>query len=781
MERDNFYILLELSVEPPETNDTVIYEVIQKKKAEWSRLRNHPTKGIQAQKYISLIPEIQRVMMHQELRQKEALDALNILKKGKQDKFAEIDRHIDILIGKGYLLDEEIAKLADIHEIKESEIKERITAKKEKQYQKVDQAIVLRMEKGYITEAEIAKIAKRYGFKLEEVRRRVRCPIVKDDKEKIAKPPALDKSIEKSIIENLKIVQKSSLYDFLNLPETAELSLLQEKAAHKKKELTNFSRKDAEITAGNILAGQCLTIFKSNESRNAYDISLAKAKLASLHSDIDVSAIGGTIRPEYFNLLVSKAMDYGMDQEEADAYINTYCSEKNYRIEKTPHKKRSLRIITITAFVAVLIIAIGGVVLHMINEKKSGVTKYQELLARVESQPAPEKKIALLKAYADANKTSDHARDAYARITRLEKQITTREWEKVEKASEKALQNNDLEQARSLYQKFHESPNAGEARSRAADQIQKLSNQIENRDYERIMQILATGEADEKIAALQQYLDDHPTGTHRDAVNAHIQDISAEYFIFIRKQLDACEKEEDWPECIALSQAFIKHYDNSYADQLKALLPNYQERDHYDKIFEALVQKANQFGNDHAAAREVFTDFLAAYPGAPIRTDIELKITEIDDNAAAHAKAEKMALLRDLLKQSGRFTILTEGVAVDSKTRLMWSILDAQAMTPAKTCIDYEKAKTFVEDLSIGGYRDWRLPTPGELAGIYKIDPVFPVGSDNGWYWTSEHFTRYADGWQVNVSTLHRVSPAEWVTRNRDSRECGNVRAVRNP
>lgn len=295
------------------------------------------------------------------------------------------------------------------------------------------------------------------------------------------------------------------------------------------------------------------------------------------------------------------------------------------------------------------------------------------------------------------------------------------------------------------------------------------------------MQILATGEADEKIAALQQYLDDHPAGTHRDAVNAHVQDISAEYFIFIQKQLDACEKEEDWPECIALSQAFIKHYDNSYADQLKALLPSYQERAHYDKIFESLVQKANQFGNDHAAAREVFTDFLAAYPGAPIRTDIEIKIAEIDDSAAAQAKAEKMALLRDLLKQSGRFTILTEGVAVDSKTRLMWSILDARAMTPTKTCMDYEKAKTFVEHLSIGGYRDWRLPTPGELAGIYQTDPIFPVGSDNDWYWTSEHFTRYADGWQVNVSTLHRVSPAEWVTRNRDSRECGNVRAVRNP
>jgi hypothetical protein len=781
MERDNFYILLELNIEPTETDDTVIYEAIQKKKAEWSRLRNHPTKGIQAQKYISLIPEIQRIMMHQELRHKEALDAIDILKKGKQNKFVEIDRHIDILIGKGYLLDEEIAKLADIHEIEESDIKARIAAKKEKQYQKVDQAIVLRMEKGYITEAEILKIAGRYGFKPEEIRKRIRCPIVKDDKEKITKPQPLDKSIEKSIIENLKIVQKSSLYDFLNLPQTAELQLLQEKAAAKKKELANFSRKDAEITAGNIMAGQCLTIFKNNESRNAYDISLAKAKLASLHSDIDVSAIGGTMRPEYFNLLVSKAMDYGMDQEEAESYITAYCREKNYRIEKTRPKKRALMVGAIASVVAVMILIIGGATIHMINEKKSGVSKYQELLARVESQTSPEKKIALLKAYADGHKASDHARDANDRITLLEKQISAREWEKVEKRAEKFLRNSDLEQARSLYQEFYESQNAGEARQRAADQMQNLSKQIENRDYERIMQIMTAGEADEKIAVLQQYLDAHSAGTHRKAVNAHIQNISAEYFIFIRKQLDICEEEKNWPECIALCQAFIQHYDNSYADQLKSLLPGYEERAHYDKIFEALVQKAGQFGNDYAAAREIFTDFLVAYPNAPIRADIETKITEIDDKAATHATAEKMTALRNLLKQSGRFTEQAEGVVIDSKTRLMWSILDAGAMTPTKTCIDYEQAKTFVKNLSIGGYRDWRLPTLDELAGIYKTNPAFPAGSDNDWYWSSDHFTRYADGWQVNVNTLQRENPVEWVTRSRDSRECGNVRAVRKP
>ena len=126
MERDNFYLLLELSLEPPETNDEVIWEAIQKKKAEWSRLRNHPTKGLQAQKYISLIPEIQKVMMYQDHRQKEAIDALQILKKGKADRYIEIDRHVDILLGKGFVDKEEITKLAQVHDIDEDDIKSRV-------------------------------------------------------------------------------------------------------------------------------------------------------------------------------------------------------------------------------------------------------------------------------------------------------------------------------------------------------------------------------------------------------------------------------------------------------------------------------------------------------------------------------------------------------------------------------------------------------------------------------------------------------------------------------
>lgn len=275
MERENFYLLLELPCDPPETDAQVIEDAIAKKQSEWSRLRNHPTKGLHAQKYINLIPEIRRVMTDEALRAKEAEAAREISARDKQDKYPEIDRHIDILMGKGHITPEEVHKLSKVHGLDKGEIQGRIAARKNQKYNRVDQQITLRMAKGYLTESEVEQIAKRNSVKVEEVRKRVRCPIKKNNGDKDITPPRqLDRSLEKTIRDNLKLLNKSSLYDFLGLPESADLQTLQEAASQKKKQVARTSKKDAVATANNTLAGYCMTLFKSNETRNAYDVSL---------------------------------------------------------------------------------------------------------------------------------------------------------------------------------------------------------------------------------------------------------------------------------------------------------------------------------------------------------------------------------------------------------------------------------------------------------------------------------------------------------------------------
>ncbi len=781
-ERDNFYLLLELSLEPPETNDEVIWEAVQKKKAEWSRLRNHPTKGIQAQKYISLIPEIERVMMNTESRQKEAVAAIQILKKGKDDKFIEIDRHIDILLGKGYVQKEEVEKLAEIHGIDPQEIKNRINLKLEEKLQRADQEICIRMAKGYLTEADLSKIAGRHGLSVDQIRQRVRPSMIKSDTEKIEPIKPLDKSIEKSILDNLKIIKKTSLYHFLDAPMGADLKLLQEKSSAKKRELSSLSKKDADVTAGTILIGHCLTIFKNEESRNAYDVSLATARLASLYSDIDVAAIDGKIRPEYFDILTQKAMEFGMDPDEAEQFIETYCISKNYVIEKKQVpiqvQKSRVRPVIIWGCAAAVLVLAG--ILYGLYQKSAAESEFQAMMEKVDAQTAPEEKIKILKQYVKTHKQNKkHTQQANIEIKELESRIITQKLNAATALAEKAVADGNIRQAISIYQEYIQSNPPEPQKKQAQNQIQRLSEQIEKKDFEEVSALALQGAPDQKMAAFQRYLAQHPDGPHKADVEKWIQEMSGEYYIFTKKMLDSCQQQSDWKTCVELCENFIRIYDNSHADQLKQLLPTYQENLRNDIIFKNLLEKAGQQGDNYAAAQQIYKDFLAAYPNTPLKQRIQGELTRLSELAALAAMEAKKADMRRLLAASGgRFSEIKDGVVLDSKTGLMWCLVDAKT-TALNECIVYESAKHYVETLKTAGYTDWRLPTPAELSGIYKAAPAFPVLNEDECFWSSESFTGYADGWHIKVSTLCKEKGGGWEILQKDSKECANVRAVR--
>jgi hypothetical protein len=66
-------------------------------------------------------------------------------------------------------------------------------------------------------------------------------------------------------------------------------------------------------------------------------------------------------------------------------------------------------------------------------------------------------------------------------------------------------------------------------------------------------------------------------------------------------------------------------------------------------------------------------------------------------------------------KRDGRFVADDKGATVkDMKTGLMWAAKDNE------TDIRWEDAKNYCENYRGGGYRDWRMPTIDELAGLYE-------------------------------------------------------------
>ena len=780
MQRENYYILLDLTIDPPENDPNVIEAAILKKKAEWSRLRNHPTKGLQAQKFINMIPDMEKVMRDEALRKQEADAAAAALQKGKESKISEIDSHIDILMGKGYIAHEDIARLAEIHGLEASDIQERITAKKSDQYIRVDQQINLRMGKGYLTEAEVSKIARQNSMEPEEIRKRIRCPIIKDEKEAgDLKLRPLDKSIEKAINDNLKVIGKLSLYDFLRAAENSDLEILQEKAAQKKKELAASGKKDAMVTAGNILAGHCLTIFKTNDTRIAYDASLAMAKLAALDSDINVAAANNTIRHEYVDILIRKAMKFGMDRQEAADYLRDYCQKKKYRIESKPEKKRMRLVFAASATLAIGLLVIAAVIFSSIHKKHSLAAEYDRVIQSVEAQTEAEKKIQILEKYVKSHMAEGMAADAAKRISEIKSATDAERFNRFLKETDALVQAGDYQKALDLYKQKLQSATDADSKKTINGMIQKVLGLSEQKDFEQVTAVSLTGSPDQKMDTFQRYLADHPEGKNIDKVKALVNEISGEYFIYVNKQLAAYDQSEKWEDGLNLCRKYIDTYDNSNSDRLKQLVPVYEEKIRNEKIFAGLVQKANALGTDYAGALEIFKDYLEAYPDTSVKNKIQKEIERLDGLLAAQSteKAEQ-DIRAQLAKTGGRFIERAGGVVVDTKTGLMWGIMDSTVTQTATKCLTYDEGKKYIKNLKTGGFTDWRLPTPAELTGIYAS--AFPsTGAKT--YWTSENYTGYADGWHVMVDTVSTEDSTHWEIIRKDALECGAVRAVRKP
>lgn len=79
------------------------------------------------------------------------------------------------------------------------------------------------------------------------------------------------------------------------------------------------------------------------------------------------------------------------------------------------------------------------------------------------------------------------------------------------------------------------------------------------------------------------------------------------------------------------------------------------------------------------------------------------------------------------IKKDSRFIDNGNGTILDTKTSLMWAARDNGEG------IHWPKAKNYCENYFLAGYRDWRLPTTDELAGLYdnnkryKAQGRFPV------------------------------------------------------
>ena len=822
MDRVNFYQLLELQINPPENNPQTIEDAIKKKQAEWSRLRNHPTKGIQARHYISLLAEIRNVMTDSELRQKEAQAAVEDLKKRLESIFKAVDHHIDLMGSKGTISPDEIEKIAAHHEIKPNLVQKRIArwqkrrgapaviqiqhhlingklgdqdlekiaqqnaididlAKRirrqlmDQRQTELDEFVNIQVRKGYMTQGEISRLAEVFPFDEGEILRRIRCPIKKSAKKKETDAYQLDSTVEQVISENLKIVGHDSLYSFLGLFPGTSLDALQAKAVAKENEIRKIAQKDAILTASGVLAGQCITLFKSDESRYAYDLSRARLLLKKLNTDIDLAVTDKRLPRAQYDYLVRQAVRFGTRPDEAQKHIRDYCQSKGWSIV-LPKKKRNLKKPLLVAATILLVVGLGGAVYWYFNYSQARIeAEYLNMRSIAGRQTTLEDQLAHIQNYIQQQDNQAYIEKAQNDIAALQKRIEFRDLQQLQKVNADHIAAQDYEKAAALINAFLANHPRSAHNKGLMQELNQFPALIDKRDYDRIVALDPHRYADRAVA-MESYLRQHPKGAHVQDVHQSARQMAKPYYRQLIDQLKGCEKAKDWDRCFALSSPYIALYkDSKYAVRLRKKKDDYLRNIQAEEILASLHRQAGGPQADPAKLEETFRAYLQEHPYSPAREVIEAERKKI--RVALNRRdiqAELQRLRRVLPKTKGRFTEKTPTTMLDTSTGLTWTMIDSHLAT--RECLTYSDALGYVDQLKTGGFSDWRLPTAKELQAFYR--GANPVSSQSAeWYWTADKIKRYSGGWITIVDVVAPAKEARIIKRNGNA--CGWVRAVR--
>jgi tetratricopeptide (TPR) repeat protein len=369
------------------------------------------------------------------------------------------------------------------------------------------------------------------------------------------------------------------------------------------------------------------------------------------------------------------------------------------------------------------------------------------------------------------------------------------------------LDEDFSKQAMAAYNQFLEAYPNGVYSQNAQQRISKIPELIDDFDYEKLKAISSAG-IDVKVAACNQYLENHPNGKHGADVKKLISDMSEMFYDDLKKEIADCDARGKWEKCIELSSFFISSFPNHRRWDEIVVVKNEMQA----KIDLALLaEKVKQKGADYEAAKQLYLTYLKEHPKSPEKHKIMDELEKLDSQIKAKRVSKKVSVSKQLktekqsvtkgseedakkissiridkeriqrerekmrakLKPLGRYVAHGDGTFTDSVTGLMWSILDSHL--ELGECLDYEDATQYVKSVTAGGYRDWRVPTSSDLAGIYKNKPFFP-DSGASWYWTSKI---YVDGHHTRAGIVTTEKETVFKREYADVDQCGAVRAVR--
>lgn len=277
----NYYLLLDLPLDPPVTDRTRLEAVIQNKQTEWKKSILNPSKGLLFMSLVERVPEIKRALLLDDAARDVVIaDAVRIAK----------DRALS-LVGA-------IAKA------------------------------------GSVSEAQIEAICKRVPqFSERSIRQMIRVPIKESSELSFAIPKKpsdplvkpMDAMLMDMIERNLQVIKKKDIYDFLGCTRDSSPEAMSRIADGILSKLYKSPRKSAEVYASEELAGFVKTHFLKPTAKEAYEIALKtylpRKRLVEIFS---LRCISKHIDWASYRLSIDECMEIGMSREEAEYYVYEY-------------------------------------------------------------------------------------------------------------------------------------------------------------------------------------------------------------------------------------------------------------------------------------------------------------------------------------------------------------------------------------------------------------------------------------------------------------------------
>jgi|GEM_PF-3915993 len=281
----NYYLILELAIDPPASDWAVLDAAIRAKESEWNRNVNHPTKGLYYQ-YLKSKAREMRASLSQKIRWSE------MAKEALEQRRQEL----------------------------------------------VDLLLLLSGHRGYLFRAEVDEIRKRFkDLSKSTIDDQIRLISIREEKDSAAATlPQKDESFQLTENETmerietyLKIIEKNDLYELLKCKTTSSIFTLQQAIRELYERTTKQSAKTPEVSAIAELAGIAKVLFATEESRRAYDLS-QKLMISGqkLPLAFNLRAIGKNVtRADYLQSIV-EARGLGLSEKHAEWFVYDYYVNK---------------------------------------------------------------------------------------------------------------------------------------------------------------------------------------------------------------------------------------------------------------------------------------------------------------------------------------------------------------------------------------------------------------------------------------------------------------------